>query len=198
MRIGVFGGVFDPPHLGHLLAADDVRQRLKLDLLLFVPTFRPPHKPGAVADFRDRLAMTRLAVKDWRGHKVSSIESAHDRPSYTVETVAALRRVYPGDSLYLIMGADQYREMDRWHRPREIGRLARIAVMDRPGTRRPPVSSEHSPRRVRFLPVVQVDIRSREIRDRLAKRRSVRYMLPTAVSGYIERKRLYRNPRQED
>lgn len=198
MRIGVFGGVFDPPHLGHLLVADDARQRLKLGRVLFVPTFRPPHKAGAVAAFEDRLAMTRLAAKDWPGFEVSSIESERNGPSYTVDTIVALRRMHPGDSFYLIMGADQYRGVKGWHRPRELGSLARIAVMDRPGTRRPAVSAEHSPRRVRFLPVVQVDICSHEVRDRLARRKSVRYMLPTAVSGYIERRRLYRNPRQED
>jgi len=198
MRVGVFGGVFDPPHLGHLLAADDCRERLRLERVLFIPSFSPPHKAGAVAAFDQRLAMTRLAVKGWPGFEVSEVERRRNGPSYTVDTIAALRRVFPRDSFYLVMGTDQYRAMKNWHRPGELGRLARIAVMDRPGTRRPPVSPEHSPRRVRFLPVVQVDICSREIRDRLAKRRSVRYMLPTAVSGYIERKRLYRNPRQED
>lgn len=198
MRTGVFGGVFDPPHLGHLLVAGDARQRLSLERVLFVPTFHPHHKHGAVAAFEDRLTMTRLAVKHWPGFEVSNIERKRDGPSYTVDTIAALRRARPGDSLYLIVGADQYRDMKNWHRPRELGRLTRIAVMDRPGTRRPGVFKEHSPRRVRFLPVVQVDICSRDVRDRLAKRGSVRYMLPSAVSGYIERKRLYRNPRQED
>ena len=115
MRIGVFGGVFDPPHLGHLLVADDVRQRLALGRVLFVPAFHPPHKAGPAAEYEDRLAMTRLAVADWPGFEVCTIEQRRDGPSYTVDTIAALRRILPRDSFYLIMGADQYGAMKRWH-----------------------------------------------------------------------------------
>lgn len=192
MRTGVFGGTFNPVHLGHLLVADDVRSRLKLDRVLFIPCFRPPHKPNHLVPFRHRSAMTEIALKSWSGFELCTIEENRSGPSYTVDTLKELRSRLKGDSLYLIIGVDQYQEIAGWRAPEELTRLARLVVMDRPGKARPPVFPGHNPDRVRFLPVVQVDISAALIRKRLAKGESVQYMLPVPVSGYINRHRLYR------
>jgi nicotinate-nucleotide adenylyltransferase len=192
MRLGLLGGAFDPFHLGHLLVADDVRRRLGLDEVLFVPTFSPPHRRAPAAAFRHRLAMARLGSAVLPGLGVLGIESRLPTPSYTVRTLAALRAARPGTRPWFILGADQYAAMCRWFRPGEVARLARLVVVSRPGEPRPRLWPGHSRSRVRFLDVVAVDIAGADIRARLASGRSVRYMLPTAVAAYAGRHRLYR------
>jgi nicotinate-nucleotide adenylyltransferase len=192
MRLGLLGGAFDPFHLGHLLVADDVRRQLGLDQVLFVPTFSPPHRRAPVAAFRHRLAMTRLGMAVLPGLGVLDIEAHLPAPSYTARTLAALRAALPEARLWFILGADQYSAMSRWYRPGEVGRLARLVVMSRPGEPRPRTWAGHSRSRVRFLDVVPVDIAAADVRARLASGRSVRYMLPTAVTAYVGRQRLYR------
>ncbi len=192
MRTGVFGGAFDPVHLGHLLVADDVRRRLRLRRVLLVPTFRPPHRGKTAAPYRHRRRMLELAVSGWRELEVCPVEEERPEPSYTVDTLRVLRVRLPDESLHLIVGADQYREMNRWHAPAELVRLARIVVMDRPGVARPRAFRRHPARRIRFVPVLPVDLSAALVRTRLAKRASVEYMLPTVVSDYIATHRLYR------
>lgn len=195
MRLGVFGGAFDPVHLGHLLVADWVRLALRLDRLLLVPTFVPPHRRAPAAAYRHRKAMLGLGCRILPGLELLPIEERLPAPSYTVETLAAIRRESPGASLWFILGADQYAEMPRWHEPARVGRLARLAVISRPGAPRPRLWSGNSPARVRFLDVIPVDVSSAAVRARLASGRSVRYMLPTEVDRYISRHRLYRPAR---
>jgi nicotinate-nucleotide adenylyltransferase len=191
MRLGVLGGSFNPVHLGHLLVAEDILRQLKLDRVLLIPSFAPPHKRGPLASFADRLAMTRLVVASDPRFEVSDIEERLPVPSYTVSTLAGLRRAGSKDSLYLIVGTDQYVEMERWHRPEMLTRLARVVVMSRPRTPRPRLFKRHSARRVLFRDVMPVAISAALVRSRLASGLSVRYMLPVAASDYIERHRLY-------
>ncbi len=193
MRTGVFGGTFDPIHLGHLLVADDVRRRLKLDRVLFVPTFNPPRRAATGAPYADRREMVRRAIRNWPGLEFCGVEEKRAGPSYTVDTLETLRSTRKDDALWLIVGADQYRSMATWHRPDQLTRLARIAVMDRPGVARPKPYRSHNPRRVRFVPVMPVDISAAGVRERLAKRKSVRYMLSSVTSEYVKAKRLYRS-----
>jgi nicotinate-nucleotide adenylyltransferase len=195
LRLGVFGGSFDPIHLGHLLVAEDVSRRLRLDRVLFVPTCRPPHKHGPMTPYRHRLAMTRLAIAGEPGFEMCRIEELRPGPSYTVDTLSRLRVLYPGAALYLILGSDQYREMSAWHQPQLLARLARIVVMDRPGAPRSALFQGHDPRQVLFLAIIQVAISAAAIRARLAKGHSVRYMLPVKVSEYVTRHHLYRRPK---
>jgi len=192
MRLGILGGCFNPVHLGHQLVAEDVLHQLRLDRLLFVPAFRPPHKSNIITPFHHRAAMVRLAIRGNPGFQLCRIEEKGATPSYTVDTLRALQRRYPRASLYLVIGADQYRTMKRWHKPQELTRLARIVVMSRPGVPRPRLFPGHCRNRVRFLDVIPVAISARAIRDRLASGRSVRYLLPTKVMQYIKRHRLYR------
>lgn len=195
MRLGIFGGAFDPVHLGHLLVADCVRQALRLDRILLVPTFVPPHRRAPAAAYAHRRSMAELGCRILPGLEVLAIEERLPSPSYTVDTLAAIRRELPGSRLWFILGADQYAEMPRWHRPEALGRVARLAVISRPGAARPRLWSGHSPARVRFLDVIPVEISSAAVRARLASGRSVRYMLPTEVDRYIGRHRLYRPAR---
>lgn len=188
----MFGGSFNPIHLGHVLAADDVRRRLRLDRVLFAPAFRPPHKRGPFAPYRHRREMARLAIKDEPGFELCRIEEARPGPSYTVDTLLELRSRCPGAALFLIIGSDQYREIASWHRPDLLTRLARIVVMSRPGVARPSLFPGHEPKRVLFRSVISVGISAAAVRARLAKGRSVRYMLPVRVNAYVKRHRLYR------
>ncbi|MBN2465055.1 nicotinate (nicotinamide) nucleotide adenylyltransferase [candidate division WOR-3 bacterium] len=194
VRLGVFGGSFNPVHFGHLLVADDVREQLRLDRMLFIPAFRPPHKRGPIVPYRHRLAMTRLAVAGQPGFELCPIEEARSGPSYTADTLRELRSRYPGAMLYLAVGSDQYRDVASWHRPGELTELARIVVMSRPEIARPPLFRGHDPRRVLFRAVIPVGISAAQIRARLAKGRSIRYMLPVRVAEYVRRHRLYRGP----
>jgi nicotinate-nucleotide adenylyltransferase len=188
----VFGGSFNPIHLGHLLVADDVRRKLRLDRILFVPAFRPPHKRGPMTAYRHRLAMTRLAVAGEAGFELCRIEERREGPSYTVDTLRELRRVYPAALLFLIVGSDQYQEMAKWHEPRALTQLSRIVVMLRAGSQRPSLFPGHARGRVRLVEVIRVAMSAAMVRERLAKGLSVRYMLPVKVSEYIARHRLYR------
>ena len=196
MRVGVFGGTFDPIHFGHLLAADDVRRQLGLDRVLLIPCHVPPHKTRGMSEWNHRVEMCRQAIRAWPGFRLSTLEDERPGPSYTCDTLALLRKQLPGARLHLLMGADQYADMPRWHRPEELARLARIVVMSRPGERRPPRFRSHPARRVRFLYVIPVDISAAGVRERFALDRSCHYLLPSAVSVYIRRHRLY-NRQQE-
>jgi nicotinate-nucleotide adenylyltransferase len=194
LRLGVFGGSFNPIHLGHLLAADDVRSQLRLDRVLFIPTWHPPQKRGPLAPYRHRLEMTRLAIEDEPGFELCPIEESRPGPSYTVDTLRELHSIYPGTALYLIVGSDQYRDVASWHQPDQLTRLASIVVMSRPGVERPPLFPGHRPKRVLFSSTIPVGISAATIRARLAKGLSVRYMLPVRVAEYVRRHRLYRRP----
>lgn len=196
-RLGVLGGSFNPIHFGHLLAAEDVRNQLRLDRMLFIPAFRPPHKRGPLVPYRHRLAMTRLATDGQQGLELCPIEGGRAGPSYTVDTLRELRAYYRNAVLYLAVGADQYRDVASWHRPEELTELAHIVVMSRPKVERPRLFSGHDRKRVLFRTVIPVGISAAAIRARLAKGRSVRYMLPVRVADYVRRHRLYRSQMTE-
>ncbi len=191
MRLGVLGGSFDPVHAGHLLVAEDVRQKLKLDRVLFIPSFAPPHKPAPIASYHHRLSMIRLAIKSMPGTELLPVEESLPVPSYTVHTLKAVKERFPGSSRYFLLGADQYQTMAHWHEPLALARLARLVVMSRPGVPKPALFPGHTPNRVRMLDVVAVAVSAAVIRQRLAKGLSVRYILPEAVLEYINRHRLY-------
>jgi nicotinate-nucleotide adenylyltransferase len=194
LRLGVFGGSFNPIHFGHLLAADDTRSQLRLDRVLFIPTGRPPHKRGPLAPYRHRLAMTRLALEGTPGFELCPIEESRHGPSYTADTLRELHSLYPGAALFLIVGSDQYRDVASWHEPEMLAKLARIVVMSRPGVDRPALFLGHRRERVLFRSIIPVGISAAAIRARLAKGCSVRYMLSVRVAEYVRRHRLYRRP----
>jgi len=201
-RIGLFGGTFDPPHVGHLALAEWARESLRLDRVLFVPAGQPPHKGRArLSGVDHRLAMTRLAVRDNRAFTVSALEALRDGPSFTVDTVRALRRRAPRARIFLLMGADSLAEFSTWRDPEAILAFATLAVAPRPGPsaaagrparRGDAVVRRAGESRITWLRNPGLDVSSSAIRSRLRAGRSVRYLIPEAVARYIARHRLYR------
>lgn len=191
MKLGVYGGTFSPPHVGHLIVATAVREQLGLERVLFVPGAVPPHKTGQeILDGSHRLAMLRLAVEGDEGLGVSDIELRRGGVSYTVETLEELARRHAGAELHLLIGMDNYTEFDTWREPGEILRLARLVVMTRPGyTKRgaPELPAE----RVIFCDVPEIEIASRQIRKRVREGKPIRYLVPPAVERYVLEHRLY-------
>ncbi|HZV82257.1 MAG TPA: nicotinate-nucleotide adenylyltransferase [Geobacteraceae bacterium] len=213
MRLGIIGGTFNPIHLAHLRIAEEVRDRLTLDRVIFIPAARPPHKePNDYLVFEHRLAMVELAIEDNPGFSVSSLEEELGGTSYSVHTLTELRSLYPGDELYFIIGSDSYRDISSWYRYAEIFSLSNLAVVERPGAeiadlRSPlPVAmatefcydsdalrlTHRSGFSVYYLAGIPLAISSSEIRRLARKGCSLRYLLPEKVAGYIEEKRIYR------
>ena len=196
MRIGVFGGTFDPIHMGHLIVAEDARAALELDKVLFIPAGQPWFKSyRQITEAHHRLAMVRLAVEDNPDFDVSDIEIKRSGPSYTVDTLAELREQYIDAELIVILGVDALREIDRWHQPRKLFELASVAGMARPGAS-VNLSVLHaaipgSSSRIRLIDSALIDISGTDIRRRVAAGQSVRYRVPAAVERYVREQGLY-------
>lgn len=192
MRLGLFGGTFDPLHVGHLIVAQDAIAALRLDRVLLIPAGIPPHKAGmAVTPGDARLEMLRLATRDDHRFSVETLELERDGPSYSVDTAQALRERYPDDELFLLIGADQYREIATWREPARLAGLVRIGVLARAGLGEV-VATEGTPVEAVSVPVTRVDISSTSIRQRVKTGQSVRYLVPAVVEEYIGKHKLYR------
>lgn len=202
-RIGLFGGTFDPPHVGHLVLAECARDRLRLDEVRFIPAGQPPHKPGArLTGAGRRVAMARLAVRGNPAFAVSTIETRRGGPSFTVETLREVAAAAPDARLFLIMGADSLDEFATWREPEAILRLATLAVAERPGAvARSRRGARGAPPRgrpgtrgasVAWLGNAEIGVSSSLVRERVRAGRSIRYLVPDAVARYIARHRLYR------
>lgn len=203
MRIGLFGGTFDPPHHGHLLAASDAFEALTLDRLVWIPAAQQPLKQGTgSAAAADRLAMVCLAVGDDPRFTVDSIEIERAGLSYTIDTVEAFTKRHPGDELVLLLGADVLATFAKWREPRRIASLARVAIMHRAvnggavekaavvGAVRA-VTGDDLPAPV-VLDTRRVDLSSTEIRERARGGRSLHGYVPDAVARYVREHALYR------
>jgi nicotinate-nucleotide adenylyltransferase len=193
-RIGVFGGTFDPPHVAHLALAEWARVALRLDRVIFMPAALPPHKRRRrITSAVDRVAMTRAAVRGNAAFGVSTLEVRRRGPSYTVDTLRALRKTHPDAALYLLIGEDSLREFDTWYEPKEILRLARLAVAVRPGA---PARNRRDPGgRIVRLSNPAIEVSSSGIRERVRSGKSVRYLVPDAVLWHIEKRGLYARSR---
>jgi nicotinate-nucleotide adenylyltransferase len=190
-RIGIFGGTFDPIHLGHLIVAQQAAEILGLDRVIFIPAGQPPHKGGEkLSPARDRLEIVRLAVRGNRLFSVSDIEIRSKRSSYTVNTLKALKSKYKTAGLFLLLGLDQAVLLSTWKEPQKLFELATVCVLSRPGYSR----NEVEPRwrkMLRFLPVSQIDISATSIRDRVRRSQSIRYLVPESAARHIKNKKLY-------
>ena len=182
-RIGVFGGTFYPVHVGHLAIANAALEELGLDRVYFVPARRSPLKEhGPIATAEDRLAMLSAAIADEPRFRVSRAELEREGPSFTVDTLEALR----GEGeLFLIVGSDAYADFERWREPQRIRELATVVLAARPGV-------PNAPAGVRMLDSPLMDISSRELRARAARGKSLRYLVMEPTLRYIEEHRLYR------
>ncbi|MBT8462852.1 MAG: nicotinate-nucleotide adenylyltransferase [Gemmatimonadetes bacterium] len=180
-RIGIFGGTFDPPHVGHLVVTQDALERLELDRLVVVPAARPPHRE-AVLEPDLRLELVRRAFEDDDRIHVSDVEFRREGPSWTVDTLEWARRELEPDVLFLIVGADQLRSFTGWREPERILRMARLVVMTRPGEEVQGTDVPHE-----IIEVTRVDLSSTRIRRRLEEGRSIRYMVPERLRPEVER-----------
>jgi nicotinate-nucleotide adenylyltransferase len=190
-RLGLFGGTFDPPHLGHLALAEWARDRLRLDRVIFMPAGQPPHKRRRdLLGIEHRLAMARLAVRGAAGFEVSTLEAGREGPSFTLDTLRELRLRNPGDRWFLLMGEDSLADLPHWHEPAEVVRLATPVVAARPGRSVPRVSRIFG-RPLRWLDNPGIEVSSSVVRARARAGRTVRYLVPDAVARYIARHRLY-------
>ncbi len=198
MKIGVLGGTFDPIHNGHLAVAEEVRSRLGLSEILFVPAGRPWLKGDTpISPAELRVEMVRLAVADKPYYKVSTMEIEREGPSYTVDTMGELRaQIGVGNELYFILGWSSLAELPQWKEPARIIRLCKLIAVPRPGYPRPDLRSLDTSipglsRSVTLLDKPEVDISASDIRDRVAQGQSISGLVPEAVEGYIEEHKLY-------
>jgi nicotinate-nucleotide adenylyltransferase len=193
MRIGLYGGTFDPVHLGHLRAAENAREAVGLDLVAFLPASVPPHRGAALSPAADRMEMARLATAGHRCFEAWDTELRRPGPSYTVETVASLLCERPGDSFVLVVGADTWPELATWREPERLLSLLEVAVVDRPGyPAEEPVAPFPGSRGVRRAEGPSLPVSATAIRDRVRQGLSVRYLVPDAVEEYLVARRLYR------
>jgi nicotinate-nucleotide adenylyltransferase len=193
VRIGLYGGTFDPVHLGHLRAAESVREAMGLDLVAFLPAAVPPHRGAPLSAASDRLAMARLATASHRPFEAWDAELRRSGPSYTVETVSSLLCERPSDSFVLVVGADTWPEIVGWRDPERLLSLVEVAVVDRPGwPEEEPVVPFPGARGVRRIDGPSLPISATAIRERARQGRSVRYLVPDPVGDYIVSRRLYR------
>lgn len=202
MRIGIFGGTFDPPHLGHLILAEHCRDAAGLDEVWFLPSYRPPHKTAdGVTRFDHRVEMATLATTGQPQFRVEPIEKELPPPSYTAETLAELGRRHPGHEFALLLGADSVADLPKWYEPRRVVAQAAIVAVPRPGVElwdaaRLAAALGIDPAGVRVSAVAcpLIEIASREVRQRVAAGRSVRFLVPRAVEEYIRERKLYAGP----
>jgi len=188
MKIGILGGTFNPIHLGHLILAEEVREKLKLDKIIFVPTYLPPHKEDKdIASALDRLAMVKHAIKGNRYFSVSDIEIKRANRSYTIDTIKEFKKIYPKDELYFIIGSDLLNYLDEWKDLNEVIQLVKFTVATRPG-----YPLEKIPNYISTIPIRAVDISGFAIRQAIKENRSFRYLVPEAVYKYIIKKKLYK------
>ncbi len=197
-RTAVFGGSFNPIHYGHLLLADEVLETLKLDRILFVPAAVPPHKsPAHLAPAGDRHEMVRLATAGHPKFEVSDAELRRAGPSYTVDTLEALRT--PREDLFLIVGSETFLDLLTWREPRRIAELARLVVVPRVGSAfdADSAAAQKVVREIGQEPLIvratSLPISASDLRRRVREGRSVAYRLPEAVAAYIRARRLYQS-----
>ena len=191
MKLGLLGGMFDPIHLGHLRAAEIVRESLGLDEVVFVPAGVPPHRGKPAAAGIDRYAMVALATSTQRAFLPSDVELAREGPSYTVETVAQLRARHPQAEVVLIVGSDNLPMIAEWREPERLLEMCTVAVVERPGSA-PAPAGKVPPARLRRVEGTTLPIASRDLRERIRAGRSVRHLVPDGVADYIEKRGLYR------
>lgn len=186
MNLGLYGGTFDPIHHGHLILAREAIERLELERVIFIPAVQSPHKPASVPVPPEvRLEMLRAATADEPRFEVDALELQRPAPSFTIDTVTALRARFPGAKLFYLIGEDNVRELHTWRRIDELRELAQFVVLNR---------REGAP--VHPFPTLarRVDISATEIRERVANGQSIRYLVPEAVRVLIEKHLLYREP----
>ncbi len=194
-RIGVFGGAFNPVHTAHLIIAEDVRQQMHLDKVLFIPYAKPPHKEHSeLSDAEIRLHMINLAISDNPFFESSDMEIKRGKNSitYTVDTLLELREKYKNEQvkLYLIIGIDNLIDLHTWKDPGKLFLLSEVIVLNRPGYLIQNVQNDYN-RQVIFIPAPNLDISATDIRFKIKENKSIKYLVPKAVEEFIKNNKLY-------
>jgi nicotinate-nucleotide adenylyltransferase len=196
LRIGILGGTFNPPHLGHLICAQEAYIQLGLERVMLIPARTPPHKPvEAEPGAEHRLELCRLAVQSNPQFEVSELEMNREGPSYTVDTLSELHANAPDNDLFLIVGGDVAAGRPTWHEPQRVLSMATLAVAKRRGTSRESVDAAlahlEGGERTKFFRMPRIGISSTYVRRRARAGEPLRYIVPDAVADYIERHKLY-------
>jgi nicotinate-nucleotide adenylyltransferase len=182
------GGTFNPVHIGHLILAEETREKLSLDKIVFVPANMPPHKDtNDIAPSKDRFKMLKMATAGNKNLLVSNIEIKRKGRSYTIDTIKELSRLYKNEELYFIIGSDLLSYLDEWKDLSQITKMVRFIVARRPG-----YALEDIPHYIETLEIRAVDVSAFEIRERIKKNKSYRYLVPERVFEYINKNSLYR------
>jgi len=194
---GVLGGSFDPIHNGHILLAQEVYDKLNLEKVIFIPAYVAPHKIGqSFASAEARFAMTKLAVGDIPNFCVSDLELRRGNVSYTVDTMLELKRLYPNQEFYFIIGADSVPQLKTWNRIEELFGLVKFAAVYRPGYDDVLVKAQKdfgkNAERIIMVHTAEYDLSSTNIRQKVQLGQSIKDMVPTKVAEYIEKHGLYR------
>lgn len=198
-RLGIFGGTFDPPHVGHLILAAEARDQLNLDCILWVLSPDPPHKHGKkIASLDHRLAMVQLAIKEDESFFISFVDIDREGPHYTVDMVNLIRQEYPECEIFYLMGGDSLEDFDNWYKPNEIlAAVDGIGVMRRPGddieltsliANLPELGDK-----INFITAPLLEISARQLRYRVLEKRAFRYYLLPSVYEYVTEKDLYQD-----
>jgi nicotinate-nucleotide adenylyltransferase len=205
MRLGLYGGTFDPIHLGHLILAEQCREACGLDEVWLIVAGSPPHKPGGLTAVGHRLEMVRIAIAGHPAFEVSELETERPGPHYSVETLEEVRRRRPDDELFFLIGGDSLADLPHWREPGRIAAIANVVVVDRPGSVPAPDADSDASSRwpdlgpgarpFRSVEVPPIGIASTDLRRRVAEGRSIRYRVPRGVEAYIDAHQLYRNGR---
>jgi nicotinate-nucleotide adenylyltransferase len=208
VRIGIFGGTFDPVHVAHLRAAEEFAEILELDTVLMMVSAVPPHREPPIASAIDRLKMLELAVRDNALLEASDLEVKREGFSYTLDTIRKIRSEYGGSIPYLALGMDAFFEITTWHRPEDVMAEAHIIVLNRPGFEvdlvftisqqlytqyqiKDDLLVHESGATVRIIQVTSMDLSSSTIRSLIARGRSIRYLVPQPVLKYIQQNNIY-------
>lgn len=205
MRLGIFGGTFDPVHYGHLMVAESCREQLRLDEVRWIPAASPPHKPGVrITDGHARADMLELAVSGYADFKVDRRELKRSGPSFTVDTLKEIHGEFPSAELFLLIGADSLRDFLTWRDPSQIADMATIVACNRPGVAA--ISTDQVERWVgsnlasRVIPVQipGTDLSATDLRNRAKNGQSLRFRTPRAVEAYLLQHKLYAASQQAD
>jgi nicotinate-nucleotide adenylyltransferase len=200
-KVAVFGGTFDPAHMGHLIMAEQCREQAQLDQVWFIPAARPPHKhEDELTPFARRVEMLALALAGQPAFRVEELEKDRPGPSYTADTLEELAQRHPDVEWHFILGSDSLPDLPQWHEPLRILKMARLLVVARPGHPIMPVQelrkllgltqSDELPLQIIESPLIEIS--STDLRRRAGEGRSLRYLVPRAVECYIQEKALYR------
>ena len=190
-KIGILGGTFDPIHIGHLVLAEQVREKFQLERVIFIPSASPPHKTEQeLSPANHRFEMTKLALEGNSFFSVSDIELKREGLSYTVETLRKLKELYKNSEIYFLTGSDVLDEITTWKDPGEIYKLAKIVIGIRPGFDEFDPKNHFAKKSI-IATITGVDISSTQIREKVRKGESIKYLVPSKVEEYIRKKSLY-------